>query len=96
MIPHPFPPVPAHCPSTFKYFLSVCVHILREEQIKNTKTIPRDYTCDTGGVYRRLRHRKNAGKQFKHENFLRCWFLQTPGEEIAKRGKKRCSFPGDR
>jgi len=31
---------------------------------------------------------KNAGKQFKHEIFLRHWLLQTPGEEITKRRKK--------
>jgi len=60
----------------------------RVEQIKKTKTIPRDYMCDIGGVYRRLSTAKNAGRQFKQENFLRHWLLQTPGEEIAKRRKK--------
>jgi hypothetical protein len=61
---------------------------LREEQIKKTKTILRVYRCDNEGVYRRLITAKNAGKQFKHENFLRHWLLQTPGEEIAKTRKK--------
>jgi len=28
---------------------------------------------------------KNAGKQFKHEIFLRHWLQQTPGEENSKK-----------
>jgi len=64
------------------------VRTLRAEQIKKTKTIPRVYMCDNGDVYRRLSTAKNAGKQFKQENFLRHWLLQTPEEENSKRRKK--------
>jgi hypothetical protein len=81
-------PVSDHYASTFKYFLPVCVRTLPAEQVKNTKTIPRDYMCDNGGVYRRLRHRKKCRQAIKQENFLRHWLLQTPGREIAKRRKK--------
>jgi hypothetical protein len=44
--------------------------------------------CDIDGVYRRLSTAKKAGKQFKHESFLRHRLLQTPGEEITKIRKK--------
>jgi hypothetical protein len=84
MPPPPSLPVPAHYTSTFKYFLSACVPTLREEQIKNTKTIPRDYMCDIDGVYRRLSTAKKCRQAIKHEIFLRHWLLQTPGEEIIK------------
>jgi len=57
------------------------------EQIKKTKTILRVYVCGIDGVYRRLITAKNAGKQFKHENFLRHWLLQTPGGENPRRKK---------
>jgi len=30
---------------------------------------------------------KNAGKQFKQENFLQHWSLQTPGEIKSKKIK---------
>jgi len=49
MPPLPSLPVPVHYTSTFKYFLSAYMRTLREEQIKNTKTIPRAYRCDNGG-----------------------------------------------
>ena len=62
---------------------------LRAEQIKKTKTILRDYICDIDGVYRRLSTAKKCRQTIKHENFLRHWLLQTPGEEIAKRRKRR-------
>lgn len=31
---------------------------------------------------------KNAGKQFKHENFLRHRLLQTPGEKLQREEKR--------
>jgi hypothetical protein len=34
----------------------------RAEQIKKTKTIPRVYMCDIGGVYRRLSNTKILAK----------------------------------
>ena len=74
-------PVPDHCSSTFKYFLSVCVPTLRVEQIKNTKTIPRDYMSDIDGVY------KWHSNNLKSSNSVEC-HLQTPGEENSKRRKK--------
>ena len=43
--------------------------------------------CDIDGVYRRLSTAKKCRQTIKHENFLRHWLLQTPGEEIAKRKK---------
>ena len=73
------PLVPDHCSSTFKYFLAVA---------KNTKTIRRAYMCDTRGVYRRPGTAKKCKQTIKHENFLRHWLLQTPGEENSKRRKK--------
>jgi len=85
-------PVPAHYTSTFKYFLSVCVPTLRAEQIKKTKTILRVYIRGSGGVYRRLSTAKKCKQTIKHENFLRHWLLQTPGEEIAKRKNKMIFF----
>jgi len=88
MPPHPFPPCP--CPLYFyvlTFFICLYAYTPGREQIKKTKTIRRVYMCDTEGVYRRLMYRKNAGKQFKQENFLRHWLLQTPGEENTRRKK---------
>ena len=62
---------------------------LRAEQIKKTKTILRAYMRDAEGVYRRLSTAKNNSKDIKRGAFLWCRLLQTPGEEIAKRRKRR-------
>jgi len=88
MPPRPSPPLSVHYTSTFKCFLSVCGCMGRAEQIKNTKTILRVYMCDTEGVYRRLSTAKKCGQVITHENFLRHWLLQTPGEENPKKRKK--------
>ncbi len=48
--------------------------------------------CDIEGVYRRLSSAKKCRQTIKHENFLRHWLLQTPGEENSKR-RKKMNFP---
>ncbi len=45
--------------------------------------------CDNEGVYRRLRHRKKCRQTIKHENFLRHRLLQTPGEKLQSKEKKK-------
>lgn len=81
-------PVPVHCSSTFKYFLSACMRTLRAEQIKKTKTILRVYMYGNEGVYRRLITAKKYRQAIKQENFLRHWLLQTPGRRNCKEKKK--------
>jgi len=73
----------------------ICLHAYTpgREQIKKTKTILRVYMCDTGGVYRRLRHRKKCRQAIKHENFLRHRLLQTPGEKPQYKEKKKDDCP---
>ena len=44
---------------------------------------------DTEGVYRGPYTTKNCNKDIKRRAFLWCQLLQTPGEEIAKRRKRR-------
>jgi len=78
MPPLPLPPVPDHCSFYVLIFFS---------SIKKTKTIRRVYICDIEGVYRRLSTAKKCRQAIKHENFLRHWLLQTPGEENTRRKK---------
>jgi len=87
MAPLPSPPVPDHCPSTFKYFLSVCVCTFQAEQIKKTKTILRAYICDIDGVYRRLSTTKNAGNQLGTRFFCGTGFYKR--REINCKEKKK-------
>jgi len=62
---------------------------LRVEQIKKTKTIRRAYKYDTGGVYRRLRHRKrNAGKQLSTRIFCGTDFYKRQEKKIQRKEKR--------
>lgn len=90
MPPPPFfsIPVPAHYTSTFKCFLFVCVCTLREEQIKNTKTIPGVYMCDNGGVYRRLSTAKKAGKQLSIRFFCGSGFYKRREQKLQREEKR--------
>jgi hypothetical protein len=36
---------------------------------------------------------KNTRQTIKHENFLRHWLLQTPGEKPQYKEKKKDDFP---
>jgi len=86
-LPTPSLPVPAHYASTFKYFLSACVPTLRAEQIKKTKTIPRDYICDIDGVYRRLSTAKNTGRQLSIRIFCGTGFCKRRDKKIPREKK---------
>ena len=76
------PPVPDHCSSTFKYFLSIS-----SSSIKNTKTILRAYVRDIDGVYRRLSTAKNAGKQLSTSFFAALTSANAVRNKIKKVNK---------
>jgi len=88
-------PVSAHYPSTFKYFLSVCVCTFQAEQIKKTKTILRVYRCDNEGVCRRLSTAKNAGRQLSMRIFCGAGFYKRREKKIQRK-EKNVPSPGDR
>jgi len=56
---------------------------LRAEQIKNTKTILRDYMRGTEGVYRGLSTAKNASKQLSTRIFA------APASANARKNKNQ-------
>jgi len=91
MAPLPSPPVPDHCSSTFKCFLSACGCTLQAEQIKNTKTILRAYIHDIDGVYRRLTTAKKAGKQLSII-FFAALASTNAGRRKFKKKKKNDIF----
>jgi len=71
------------------------VRTLRAKQIKKTKTILRDYTCDIGGVYRSLSTAKIIAK------ILSVGIFAAPASTNARRRnykeKKKNDHPlGDR
>jgi len=58
----------------------------RAKQIKKTKTILRDYTCDIGGVYRSLSTAKKCRHTIKQEIFCGTGFYKR--QEINCKEKK--------